>query len=43
MRENDYVIGIDYRGITRAYPLWIVDYYHTIRDRVEEEPFVVFS
>ena len=43
MREDDYIIGISHRGMTKAYPLWIVDYYHTIHDRIDDEPFVVFS
>ena len=43
MRSDDYIIGINYRSATKAYPLWIIDYYHTIQDKLEDEPFVVFS
>ena len=43
MRDDDYVIGIAYKGINKVYALWIIDYYHTIHDHIEDEPFVVFS
>ena len=43
MRDDDYVIALDYQGATKVYPLWIIDYYHTIHDQIGDEPFVVFS
>ena len=27
MRDDDYVVGIEYKGYSRAYPLWITDNY----------------
>ncbi|CAN5715567.1 hypothetical protein BH18ACT15_BH18ACT15_03980 [soil metagenome] len=43
MRDDDYVIGVLFKGRARAYPLWIVDHYHIINDRVEEDPLLVVS
>ena len=42
MRDDDYVVGLTYRGIARAYPLWIADNYHVINDNISGEP-VVFT
>jgi hypothetical protein len=43
MREDDYVIGLTFRGRSRAYPLWIVDHYHVLNDRVDGERLLVVS
>jgi hypothetical protein len=43
MRTDDYVIGLVFRGRARAYPLWIVDNYHVVNDRVDGERIVVAS
>jgi len=43
MRDDDYVVAFAYRGVARAYPVWIVDYYHAINDAVRDEPVIVFS
>ena len=43
MRADDYVIGVLFKGRARAYPLWIIDHYHIVNDRVEDEPLVVAS
>lgn len=43
MREDDYVVGLVLRGRPRAYPLWIVDHYHVLNDRMEGDRFVVVS
>ena len=40
---GDYVIGLVFRGRARAYPLWVVDNYHVINDRVDGERIVVAS
>jgi Protein of unknown function (DUF3179) len=43
MRADDYVIGLTLDGARRAYPLWVVDHYHAINDRVGGRRFVVAS
>ena len=43
MREDDYVVAFAYKDVARAYPVWIVDYYHAINDSVGGEPIIVFS
>lgn len=42
MRNDDYVVGIEYKGHFRAYPLWITDNYHMINDQIDGEP-ILFS
>ncbi|MHC4520026.1 MAG: DUF3179 domain-containing (seleno)protein, partial [Planctomycetota bacterium] len=42
MRDDDYVVGLEYKGHFRAYPLWITDNYHIINDRIAGDP-VLFS
>lgn len=42
MREDDYVVGLEYKGHFRAYPLWVTDNYHMINDRIAGDP-VLFS
>jgi hypothetical protein len=42
MRDNDYVVGLEYKGHYRAYPLWITDNYHMINDCIEGDP-ILFS
>lgn len=43
MRDDDYIIGTVYKGVARAYPLWVVDYYHIINDTIAEQPVVLAS
>lgn len=43
MRADDYVIGMEFRGAARAYPLWVIDNYHVVNDRVDGERFFVAS
>jgi Protein of unknown function (DUF3179) len=43
MRADDYVIGLVVGGSARAYPLWVVDNYHVVNDRVDGERFFVAS
>lgn len=43
MRDDDYVIGLVFDGKPKAYPLWILDYYHIVNDRQGTQPFVLFS
>ena len=40
MRDEDYVVGLVYRGIARAYPLWVTDNYHVINDRIAGDPII---
>ncbi len=42
MRADDYVVGLEYGGHFRAYPLWITDNYHIINDRIAGDP-ILFS
>ena len=42
MRPDDYVVGLEYAGQCRAYPLWITDNYHMINDRIADKP-ILFS
>ncbi len=43
MRDDDHVIGLVVDGRARAYPLWIVDNYHVINDRVEDTGLLLVS
>ena len=43
MRPDDYIIGLEHDGVRRAYPLWILDYYHIVNDGAGADPFVLFS
>jgi hypothetical protein len=40
VRDDDYVVGLVHRGVARAYPLWIADYYHVINDRIADDPII---
>ena len=40
MRDGDHVVGIYHHGEARAYPTFIMDYYHHLNDIIEGEPFV---
>jgi len=42
MRDDDYVVGLVFYGVARAYPLWITDNYHVINDRIVGHP-VLFT
>jgi hypothetical protein len=42
MRDDDYVVGVEYKNHFRAYPLWITDNYHIINDRIAGDP-ILFS
>lgn len=42
MRDDDYVVGLEYQGKFRAYPLWITDNYHMINDKIAGVP-ILFS
>lgn len=41
VRKNDCVLGVSFNGITRAYPLWIMDNVHLVNDVFDGEPLVV--
>jgi uncharacterized protein DUF3179 len=43
MRPDDYIVGLTLDEVARAYPLWVIDHYHAINDRVGERRFVVAS
>lgn len=43
MRDDDHVVGLALDGESRAYPLWIIDYYHVVNDTFGDEPVVVTS
>jgi hypothetical protein len=43
MREDDYVVGLVFQGSARAFPLWVIDNYHVINDRVGDQRVVVTS
>ncbi|HEV8421388.1 MAG TPA: DUF3179 domain-containing (seleno)protein, partial [Actinomycetota bacterium] len=43
MRDDDYVVGLVFRGSARAYPLWIIDNYHVINDCFGDQRVVVTS
>jgi hypothetical protein len=40
LRDDDYVVGLIYKGLARAYPLWIVDNYHVINDAIAGDAIV---
>lgn len=42
MRDDDYVVGLVYKGHARAYPLWVTDNYHMINDRIAGDA-ILFS
>ena len=39
--DNEDVIGLSYGGVTKAYPLKIVDYHHIVNDWFGDEPIAV--
>jgi hypothetical protein len=43
MRPDDYVLGVRIDGEARAYPVWIIDYYHVVNDRSGDRRFIVTS
>jgi len=43
MRPDDHVLGVTVEGRARAYPLWLIDYYHVVNDRIDDRPFIVTS
>jgi hypothetical protein len=43
MRPDDHVLGLTLEGRARAYPLWVIDYYHVANDRIGERRFIVTS
>jgi hypothetical protein len=43
MRPDDYILGVRIDGEARAYPLWIIDYYHVVNDRSGDRRFIVTS
>lgn len=43
MREDDVVIGVVHGEEARAYPIWIVDYYHVINTTQGGDPVVIAS
>lgn len=43
MRDDDYVIGLAYEGEARAYPVWILDYYHSVNDWIGDTPVAFFT
>lgn len=43
MRDDDYVVGLVFRDRARAYPLWVVDNYHVVNDRIDDERFYMVS
>ena len=40
MLESDHVVGIYHKGKARAYPSFIMDYYHHLNDIIEGDPLV---
>src|SRR5438034_1686681 len=43
MRADDYVVGVTFADQHRAYPLWVIDNYHVINDRVGGKRLMVTS
>lgn len=43
LRQDDYVVGLVFGDRPRAYPLWIIDHYHVINDRIGDDRIVVTS
>lgn len=41
VRNNDVVLGIDYKGSTRAYPIRILNWHEVVNDRFDDEPVAV--
>lgn len=41
MRGTDRVIGLSFNGVSRAYPLWIMDNYHSCNDVINGVPVIV--
>jgi hypothetical protein len=40
MLDDDVVVGIEHNGESKAYPFFIMDYYHQMNDEVGGEPLV---
>ena len=43
MRDDDVVIGLVHNGEARAYPFWIIDYYHVVNDTHAGDPVIIAS
>ena len=43
MRPDDLVLGVTVGGRSRAYPIWLIDHYHVVNDRLDERRFIVTS
>ena len=41
VRGGDDVLGLTYKGITRAYPTWIMDNYHVVNDMFRDAGLLV--
>jgi hypothetical protein len=40
MLDEDHVVGIEHNGEAKAYPMFILDYYHQLNDEIGGEPIV---
>lgn len=40
MHDGDHVLGVAHEGEAKAYPFFIMDYYHELNDTVGGEPIV---
>lgn len=43
MRPDDYVLGVEVEGRARTYPLWLIDYYHVVNNKIDDRRFFVTS
>lgn len=41
VRLDDSIVGVNYRGRSRAYPTWALDNYHIVNDRWDGESVVI--
>ena len=44
MRDDDVVLGVRYKGVVRAYPLWVLSKYHVVNDtfNYQDPLFIAF-
>jgi len=41
VRDRDDVVGVTFRGVSRAYPTWIMDNYHIVNDLFHDAGLLV--
>jgi len=41
LKPNDRILGLNYEGVARAYPIKILNYHEIVNDRIHQQPIVI--